>query len=180
VIPCIDGDLYIHRRQFCRHGVSRARPFGTSAEYTVMPGIPRHASCSSGTASGSGTACFKGTTLLPPRQGSPYRRSQRCAASALNHLRGRNRPVARHRYRRCAECRACQRSRSPRRAPRKSMRRILLRGKRGMWRKLCDLHAESCELCDATTCGPCFPRHLAWPQAKPPVPWATERYTRSA
>jgi hypothetical protein len=35
---------------------------------------------------------------------------------------------------------------------------------------VCELHAESCELCDQIFCSPCFSRHLDKPHAKPSLP----------
>ena len=43
---------------------------------------------------------------------------------------------------------------------------------------LCDLHAESCELCDV--CGSCFSRNMARQHAKPSVSSITRKVERSA
>ena len=45
---------------------------------------------------------------------------------------------------------------------------------------LCDLHSESCDLCNATICYPCFFRHMAKPHAKLSLPTSANKLERSA
>ncbi len=40
---------------------------------------------------------------------------------------------------------------------------------------LCDLHAESCDLCGISLCAGCFLGHMRQPHAKPAVPSSSEK-----
>ena len=43
---------------------------------------------------------------------------------------------------------------------------------------VCELHAESCELCDDIFCSRCFSRHLDKPHTKPALPAAVDQPRR--
>lgn len=43
---------------------------------------------------------------------------------------------------------------------------------------LCDLHAESCDLCEDTLCAACFLAHMREPHAKPAVPSSAKEFRR--
>ena len=45
---------------------------------------------------------------------------------------------------------------------------------------LCELHAESCDLCNASTCCACFFRHAAKPHSKRSHPTPAEELKRTA
>lgn len=45
---------------------------------------------------------------------------------------------------------------------------------------LCNLHAESCDLCRTSLCAACFLIHMRQPHAKPAVPSSAEEAKRRA